>query len=265
MIVGTTELRALTDFAADLARGAGEITLNYFRRPFEPERKADGSFVTAADREAERLLRTEIAKRFPEDSILGEEEGEQAGSSGRRWIVDPIDGTYSFVHGVPFYGVLVGLEIDGEPVAGVVNLPALGELVAAARGQGCFLNGERARTSAVKSLDQALLLSTDFGTCARYGFGDAAAELQRRAAARRTWGDCYGHVLVATGRAECMLDPVMNVWDCAPLLPILEEAGGTFTDWAGRRTIRGGNAVSTNGPLSEEVLQIIRSAAKTRE
>ena len=258
---GDAELRELMEFAARLAREAGEITLRYFRRAFTPERKADGSFVTAADREAEKFLRAEIARRFPDDAILGEEEGERAGTSDRRWIIDPIDGTYSFVHGVPFYGVLLGLEIADEPAVGVVNIPALGELVKAARGQGCYLNDERAHVSATATPDEALLLATDFGTCARYGFGEAAAELQRRFGARRTWGDCYGHVLVATGRAECMLDPVMNVWDCAPLLPIVEEAGGTFTDWAGRRTIRGGNALSTNGALFGAVLEIINKNA----
>jgi histidinol phosphatase-like enzyme (inositol monophosphatase family) len=254
---GGAELRELMEFAAEAARGAGEITLRYFRRALEAERKADGSFVTAADREAERFLRAEIERTYPADAILGEEEGERAGTSGRRWILDPVDGTYSFVHGVPFYGVLVGLEIGDEPVVGVVNIPALGELVKAARGQGCYWNGELARVSTTDTLGDALLLSTDFGICARYGLGAAADELQRRFGARRTWGDCYGHVLVATGRAECMLDPVMNVWDCAPLLPILEEAGGTFTDWSGRRTIRGGNAVATNGAVYEEVAQII--------
>ncbi|HEX8179862.1 MAG TPA: inositol monophosphatase family protein [Pyrinomonadaceae bacterium] len=255
------ELRELMEFAVELARGAGEITLRYFRRPFTPERKADGSFVTAADREAERFLRAEIARRFPADAILGEEEGARAGTSSRRWIIDPIDGTYSFVHGVPFYGVLLGLEIAAEPSVGVVHLPALGELVKAARGQGCYLNDQRARVSATGAMDEALLLATDFGTCARYGFGAAAAELQQRFGARRTWGDCYGHVLVATGRAECMLDPVMNVWDCAPLLPIVEEAGGTFTDWGGRRTIYGGNAVSTNSAVFAEVQEIINKNA----
>jgi histidinol-phosphatase len=251
------ELRALMETAAELARGAGEITLRYFRRALMPERKADGSFVTAADREAERFLRAEIARRFPDDAILGEEEGEQAGASGRRWIIDPIDGTYSFVHGVPFYGVLVGLEVDDEPAVGVVNIPALGELIKAARGQGCYWNGELARVSKIDSMAEGLLLATDFGVCARYGFGPAAAALQARFGARRTWGDCYGHVLVATGRGECMLDPVMNVWDCAALLPIVEEAGGTFTDWTGRRTIQGGNAISTNGALYPEILEII--------
>ncbi|PYS89640.1 MAG: histidinol phosphate phosphatase [Acidobacteria bacterium] len=254
-------LRELMAFAAQLARGAGEITLRYFRRTLEAERKADGSFVTAADREAEKFLRAEIGRRFPDDAIIGEEEGEQAGTTDRRWIIDPIDGTYSFVHGVPFYGVLIGLEIADEPSVGVVHLPALGELIKAARGQGCYWNGELARVSATDSMAEALLLATDFGTCERYGFGAAADELQRRFGARRTWGDCYGHVLVATGRAECMLDPVMNVWDCAPLLPIVEEAGGTFTDWRGQRTIRGGNAISTNGALFNEVFQIINKNA----
>lgn len=256
------ELVELRDFAAEIARAAGEITLRHFRRAPAPDRKPDGSFVTVADREAERYLRDEIERRFPDDAILGEEEGERLGRSGRRWILDPVDGTYAFVHGVPFYGVLIGIEINDEPLVGVVNIPVLGEMLAAARGQGCLWNGEPARTSAVTSLSEALLLSTNFRLCEAYGFGEAAAELQQQAAQSRTWGDCYGHVLVATGRAEVMLDPVMNVWDCAPLLPILEEAGGTFTDWRGRRTIRGGNAVSTNGMLLEPVLEIVKNYAK---
>lgn len=254
----TEQLKQLLDFAVDIAREAGAITYRYFHGSFVAERKADNSFVTNADREAESYLRTRIAEAFPEDSILGEEEGEKAGESNRCWILDPIDGTYSFVHGVPLYGVLIGLELDNEPVLGVVNLPALGDLVYAARGLGCFRNGEVARVSATSALDQALLLSTDFGVCEQSGFGPAAESLQKQVHARRTWGDAYGHVLVATGRADIMLDPVMNVWDCAALLPILEEAGGTFTDWNGRRTIHGGNAISTNGLLFDEVMEVVR-------
>jgi histidinol-phosphatase len=255
------ELRELMETAAELAHTAGEITLRYFRRACAAERKADGSWVTLADREAEKFLRAEIERRFPDDAILGEEEGERTGRTGRRWIIDPVDGTYSFVHGVPFYGVLLALEIGDVPAVGVVNVPALGELVKAARGQGCYWNGELTKVSAINATADGLLLATDFGTCARYGFGAAAAELQQSFGARRTWGDCYGHVLVATGRAECMLDAVMNVWDCAPLLPIVEEAGGTFTDWAGRPTIRGGNAISTNGVLFDEVMRIVNKNA----
>jgi histidinol phosphatase-like enzyme (inositol monophosphatase family) len=256
-----SELEALLEFALELARGAGEITLRYFGRSVSTDWKADGSPVTQADREAERFIRARIEEAFPDDAVLGEEEEARAGRSGRQWIIDPIDGTYSFVHGVPLYGVLIGLEMAGESCLGVVNLPALGEMVYAARGLGCFRNDAPARVSAVSSLEDALLLSTDFGACERYGFGAAARRLEGRAGARRTWGDCYGHVLVATGRAEVMLDPVMNIWDCAPLLPILEEAGGTFTDWRGQRTIRGGNAVSTNGALKEIVFGVIDGEA----
>ncbi len=258
----TDELRALLDFAVEITREAGEITLHYFRKGVTAHRKSNErsgtDFVTEADIETEKFLRRKIEKRFPHDSLLGEEHGERAGSSRRRWIIDPIDGTFSFVHGVPFYGVLVGLEIEDEPVAGVVHLPALGEIVSAARGLGCFWNGQPARVSSTSSLSQALLLTTDFGACEYYGFGEGAAELQKSVAARRTWGDCYGYVLVATGRADVMFDPSVSVWDCAPLLPIIEEAGGTFTDLRGQRTIRGGNAIATNGALFDEVMATIR-------
>jgi len=258
MIATNNELNELLEFAVTLARGAGDISLKYFRRAPETTRKADGSFVTIADREAEAYLRRQIAERFPDDGVLGEEEGEHNGRSGRRWIVDPIDGTFAFVHGVPLYGVLVALEIDQQPVIGVVNIPALNEIVSAATGAGCFFNGEPAHVSTKSSLSEALLLCTNFNECARRGFGPAAERLQARARSCRTWGDCYGYVLVATGRAEVMLDPVMNLWDCAPLLPILEEAGGTFTDWRGERTVNGGNAIATNGLLFDEVLSLVK-------
>lgn len=251
------ELNGLLDFAVELGRGAGDITLQYYRNQPETSTKDDGSYVTIADRQAEKYLRRQIAERFPEDGVLGEEEGKSSGRSGRRWIIDPIDGTFAFVHGVPFYGVLIALEIEGEMSLGVVNIPALGELVSAAKGVGCFLNGERARVSETAKLEDALLLSTDFAACTRYGFGPAAERLQARAKTSRTWGDCYGYVLLATGRADVMLDPVMNLWDCAPLLPIMEEAGGTFTDWRGVRTASGGNSIATNLLLFYEVMSVI--------
>jgi histidinol-phosphatase len=245
------------EFAVELARGAGEITLKYFRSKPETTTKTDGSYVTIADREAEAYIRRQIGERFPDDGILGEEEGESHGTSGRRWIIDPIDGTFAFVHGVPFYGVLIAVEIDREMSVGVVNIPALNEIVSAGKGMGCFFNGEPARVSSTTKLEDALLLSTDFAACERYGFGEAAESLQSRARTSRTWGDCYGYVLVATGRADIMLDPVMNLWDCAPLLPILEEAGGTFTDWRGVKTAYGGNSIATNGLLFDEVMGVV--------
>ena len=254
------ELKQLLDFAVQVAGEAGAITSRYFKQSIVAERKADRSFVTIADREAEQHIRSRIEKAFPDDGILGEEEGEKEGKSGRRWIVDPIDGTYSFVHGVPLYAVLIAVEIDNEPIVGVANLPELSEIVYAAKGLGCFLNGKPTRVSATTSFTESLLLCTDFGTCEHHGFGLACGRLQEQVEARRTWGDAYGHVLVATGRAEIMLDPVMNVWDCAALVPIVEEAGGTFTDWRGERTIFGGNAISTNGVLFDQVMSIIKES-----
>ena len=258
MTIDSSELSQLLEFSVQLAREAGAITEGYFKGTLSPDRKADNSFVTIADRETERHLRRSIEKVFPDDAILGEEEAEKRGVSDRRWIIDPIDGTYSFVHGVPFYGVMIGLEVDAEPVLGVVNLPALNEIIYAAIGLGCIWNHQPARVSSTSPLDQALLLATDFSTREKHSYGSALKNLRLKANASRTWGDCYGHVLVATGRADVMLDPVMNIWDCAALLPILEEAGGTFTDWRGRRTIAGGNAISTNGALFPEVMETIR-------
>lgn len=257
MTIDSSELRRLLDFSVTLARDAGAITNHYFKGTFSPERKPDKSFVTIADREAERQIRQAIEQAFPHDAILGEEEGEKPGTSRRRWIIDPIDGTYAFVHGVPLYGVMIGLEVDGEPLLGVVNLPALNEMIYGGKGLGCFWNDQPARVSSTSALDQALLLASDFGDDR---FSAAVRALRRKANAARTWGDCYGHMLVATGRADVMLDPVMNIWDCAALLPIIAAAGGTFTDWNGRPTIDGGNAISTNGALFDEVMETIRKA-----
>jgi histidinol phosphatase-like enzyme (inositol monophosphatase family) len=247
------DLRELLDFATDAARQAGQITLEYFQTGVEVDRKADDSPVTIADRTAEQKLEELIHSRYPEDAIIGEEFGDRPGNSGRSWIVDPIDGTKSFVHGVPLYGVMIGVEIDDESVVGVVHLPALDEMVCAAKGLGCQWNGKPAGVSNVTHLNEALLCATDFESFDENGKGDAYRNLRKEVRLARGWGDCYGHVLVATGRAEMMLDPIMNVWDCAALLPIVEEAGGVYSDWKGDRNIRGDGAISTNANLSGEV------------
>ena len=258
-----TELNNLLDFAVQLGKTAGELSLSRFRGSFSIGRKTDGSLVTSVDHEVEMLLRKRILEAFPDDSVIGEEEAPWIGSSDRRWIIDPIDGTYSFVHGVPLYGVLIGMELFGEAILGVVNIPALGEIVYAARGLGCFWNGTRAKVSTISSLDHALLLGTDFGFPADDGFSELTKELEPLVGARRTWGDCYGHVLVATGRAEIMLDPIVDISDCAALLPIIEEAGGHFTDGAGLRSIHGPNAISTNGLVFGEVMTVISRLRRT--
>ena len=250
-------ISSLLDFAQELAWQAGKITLAYYGTGVVPEIKADLSPVTIADRQAEERLRTLIGERFPDHGILGEEFGETNPGARYRWILDPIDGTKSFVQGVPLYGVLVGLERDNEPIVGVCFLPALNEMIAAGQGEGCTFNGRRTQVSQVAQLSDAVLLCSDARSFDEYGRGAAYRELEQRVKFGRGWGDCYGHVLVATGRAEIMLDPIMNVWDCAALLPIVAEAGGTFTDWGGVATIHGGNAISTNGRLFEDVLGVI--------
>ena len=244
--------QTLLELAVAVARAGGQHTLRWYQAALEVERKADGTPVTLADRDAERVMRARIVEAFPDHSIVGEETGATQGSSDVRWILDPIDGTKAFVAGVPLYSTLVGVEVAGEPVVGVIYLPVLDELVAAARGLGCTWNGRPCRVSSEDRLDRALLLVTDQRQSEdRYAaFGD----LTRQVRLVRTWADAYAYALVATGRAEVAIDPAMDVWDSAALLPILEEAGGRFTDWRGRRTIRGRDAVATNGALHDDVL-----------
>ncbi|HLY36601.1 MAG TPA: histidinol-phosphatase [Candidatus Binatia bacterium] len=248
-------LRQLLAVAVEVAREGGRRTLAHFQSGGPVDTKSDGTPVTRADREAEAAMRARIARMFPDHAILGEEEGESGGRAPWRWIIDPLDGTRTFVRGVPLFGTLVGIERGDDPVVGVIHLPALDETVAAARGEGCTWNGRRCRVSAVARLDDALLVVTE--ERAARARSAAYERLATRTAMQRTWADCYGYALVATGRADVALDPAMNVWDCAALLPVIEEAGGRFTDWRGRRTIRGGEAVATNGALHDETLRLL--------
>ncbi|HZS44023.1 MAG TPA: histidinol-phosphatase [Blastocatellia bacterium] len=250
--------RDLLDFAVEVAWQAGKVTLEYFQTKLTPEIKSDQSPVTIADKRTEQTIRELICAKFPDHSIVGEEYGEQTGQSEYRWIIDPIDGTQSFIRGVPFYGVLIGIEKDDEIVVGVINYPALGETLYAATGEGCYWNGRRANVSQVKDLGDALFLNTGVELFYQTGRGKAYERLANATSRQRTWGDCYGYALVATGRAELMIDPIMKVWDCAPLLPIMREAGGTFTDWKGVSTIRGGDSIATNGFIVDEVFKLIQ-------
>jgi len=244
--------------AIEAARAGGERTLEFFGKELCVESKPDGSPVTRADRASEAAIREVIDQSYPDHTIVGEEGGTREGDPRVRWIVDPIDGTKSFVRGVPLYGVLVGVEVEDRSVVGVAYLPALDELVEAARGLGCRRNGRPARVSSVDRLSEALALSTSVRSFERRGI--PFRRLIDATAVQRGWGDCYGHVLVATGRAEVMIDPSVAVWDNAPFLPILEEAGGRFTDWHGRPTVRSPDSVSTNGRLHEAVLALLRDA-----
>jgi len=248
----------------DIAIGAGEVTLHYFRsNTLLVEAKADDSPVTIADRSAEQWARGRITKAYPDDAVVGEEFSDAAGTSRYRWVIDPIDGTKSFVCGVPLYSTLLALECDGKPLGGVIQIPALGETVAAVVGWGAWYRRapqaawEPARVSHKQSLNQSVLLTSQSDLFARRGAGDAFADLERLCWVSRTWGDGYGYMLVATGRAELMVDAICNPWDVAAMLPILSEAGGRFTDWRGNETCRGGEGLGTNGFIHDEVVGIL--------
>ena len=249
------EVRELLEFATDLSHEAGALTLRYYGGTVDHEAKGDGSPVTIADREAEEFIRGRIEARYPEHSILGEEYGESNAGARVRWILDPIDATRSFMRGVPLFGVLIGIEIDGEAAVGVSHFPALQETVGAGRALGCTWNGTPCRVSPIESLEDAVVLTTDVERLLSRPMGPGWRRLQQRAAFSRTWGDCYGHALVATGRAEVMVDPIQASWDGGPFLTILTEAGGKFTTMDGRAELHGGSGISTNGLLHDEVLR----------
>jgi histidinol-phosphatase len=252
------------ELAIQLAREAGGIVMRYYRRgDLAVERKADDSPVTVADRAAEEHLRRRIAEGFPEDGILGEEFPERPGASGFRWILDPIDGTKSFIHGVPLFGTMVAVEWEGRSVLGVIRIPALNEAVYAAEGRGAWyeLDGEAprpARVSSCTSLGESLFLTSEVANFTAVNRRDVYDRLESATRLSRSWGDCFGYLMVATGRAELMVDPIMYLWDAAAVQPIIEEAGGTFTDWQGRRTIYSGQGIATNGKILGEVLAIVQ-------
>lgn len=262
-------LASRLSLAIEASREAGRVALAHARRAgLEIMTKDDGSPVTAADREAERAIRSAVERSFPDDAVLGEEWGQSPGRSGFRWIVDPIDGTASFIAGVPLWGSVVGVEwSDGTPPArmliGVIHLPALGESVWASRGGGCVHRDatgvERpARVSTQARLDRARFGSPSMDYYRTDDRRRLFLELCARFGSQRGWGDCFGHLLVATGRLDCVIDPVLSPWDIAGVVPIIEEAGGRWTDWQGRDDHFSPTGVSSNGLIHERVLELVR-------
>ncbi len=269
-------------FAMDLAFAAGCTTLKYFRTDrYQVERKRDKSPVTAADKEAEQVVRARISDRFPADAILGEEFGTVAGESQYEWIVDPIDGTKSFISGVPLYSTLVGMTDGGEPVIGVIAIPALGELIVAAKGLGAWYGAKplnsmgvdpsvteadgipmvRATVSSQPRLEDGLLLTSQADNFARRNAQSAYSRLEAAAYITRTWGDGYGYLMVATGRAEVMIDPIVNPWDVAAVAPVILESGGRFSTWSGSYNIRESHCIGSNGLVHDQVLDILKPFA----
>lgn len=241
-----------------LARHAAAVAMRWYRRDVTVDTKGDGSPVTIADREAEQAARAWLAQRFPADGVMGEEFGVVRPEAPRRWIIDPIDGTKAFVRGVPLWGTLVAC-CEGETVlAGAVCYPVVDETLAAAVGEGCWWNGTRARVSAVDTLAQATACITDERFPGRPHRAQQWRALAADCGVVRTWGDCYGYLLLATGRAEVMVDDLMNPWDAAAVLPLVTEAGGAFTDWRGRATAFGGDVIATNAALASVVRARLR-------
>lgn len=245
----------LVDFAVAAAQRAGRVTLEWYQdRSLAVRAKSDGSPVTEADIAAEQFLRSEITTRYPADTVRGEEEGESVGSTGRTWVIDPIDGTRAFTQGVPLFATLLALVDDHGPAVGVICLPALDECVWAGRGLGAYWDGAPCRVSTRAEIDGSYVCTSGLSY-----WPESALERVRAAGARvRTWGDAYGYALVATGRAEAMVDPECSDWDVAPMSVIIAEAGGRFSDTTGVDDWRNGSAVGTNGPLHDDLLACFR-------
>jgi histidinol-phosphatase len=249
--------RARYDRALEVARRAGQVALRYFHTTLTVELKGDHSPVTVADRETEQVLRSSLHEAFPGDGFLGEEFGDTPGTSGYRWVLDPIDGTRSFVRGIPLWAVLVGLEHNGDTIAGVVHCPALGQTWHALRGSGAYLDGKRIHVSQENDLGKSLVFYSSLSWFLKAGREQEFLHLVRSTERQRGFGDFYGFVLVAQGAGEVMVEHGVHAWDVAAVKPLIEEAGGRFSDWSGRPDIHSPDVLATNGRLHEEVLAIL--------
>ncbi len=261
--------RDLLAFALELADAADAVTLPAFHGGAQARRKPDGTLVTEADEAVERELRALIARRHPEHAVLGEEEGPGgAADAPARWILDPIDGTHSFARGVPVWGTLIACERRGVVEVGAASSPALGARWWAGRGLGAYRSralagraggrgGERIRVSPVDRIEESQVLFGSYRLMSR-AWGGRAAGLLEASWRQRGYGDCWGHLLVAEGSAELMLDPAIAAWDIAALVPILEEAGGRLTDVEGRSDLGIAHAISSNGLVHEPALRLLR-------
>jgi myo-inositol-1(or 4)-monophosphatase len=243
-------------FAHELAQASGEIIQHYFRTNLDVETKSDLTPVTIADRRAEEVMRRMIQEKYPEHGILGEELEDINPKSKYRWILDPIDGTKTFVSGTYLFGTLIALLKDGKPIIGAINNPIIDQFLVGDT-QETWLNGTPVKVRDCPSVEQATLLTTNPLSVEKYRDGAAFDALTRRVRLYRTWGDCHGYFLVATGYADIMIDPAVYIWDVAALIPVIEGAGGKITDYFGGDPMSGEGAIATAGPLHAEVVQML--------
>lgn len=247
--------------AVEITREAGQVALRYFDTQLKVETKSDSSPVTIADRETELTLRSALEKAFPGDGFLGEEYGDTPGTTGFRWIIDPIDGTRSFVRGVPTWATLLGLEYKGELIAGVVEAPVFGHTYHALRGHGAYRNDRRIHVSDQGDLGRSLVFYSSLAWFLNAGKEREFIELVRRSEKQRGYGDWYGFLLVAQGSGEVMIEHGVHAWDIGAIFPIVEEAGGKMTDWSGRFNLHAADVIASNGKLHGEVLAIVTGGA----
>lgn len=254
--------------ASELAQ---ENILKYFQNDVGIEWKADKTPVTIADKKTEELCREFWARETPGFGVIGEEFGIESPDAEYQWVIDPIDGTKAFIHGVPLFGTLIALYKKGNPIASLIRIPAMNTAVWAVKDGGAFLDGRPVKCSQVSELSEALVLSGTVNTMETEGYGEAYAKLRRAAKLHRGWGDCYGYYLVAAGRAELMVDPIVSLWDIAPYPLLFSEAGGKFSTIDGKTSLfdaegkpvapiyEGFSSVATNGHLHQITLDTLNS------
>jgi myo-inositol-1(or 4)-monophosphatase len=243
-------------FARELTETSGEIIRQYYRNPMVVETKDDQTPVTAADRRAEIVMRQMIQDRYPDHGLLGEEYQSLDFDAEYVWVIDPIDGTKSFLAGTELFGTLIALMVNNQPVLGVIHNPITGNFLVG-DGKQAWLNGIPVQVRECQAIERATLLTTSHWSAARHRDGPAFERLSRLARLYRTWGDCYGYYLVATGFADIMIDPAMHIWDVAALVPIIKGAGGMITDYYGGDPMSAEGTVATGGDLHEEVIRAL--------
>ena len=253
------EIREFTDFIHVLAEKSAEVIRPYFAKPnLAVEFKTDQTPVTRADREGEAVMRSLIRKAYPDHGILGEEFGPENTSAEFVWTLDPVDGTIAFARGCPLFGTLIGLLHAEQPILGAIHHPILNQLCIG-NNMETTLNGRAVQLREVHDLSEAMLLTTDVVSIGQHQKQKGFERLQERTRLFRTWGDCYGYLLVASGGADIMLDPVMNPWDILPLIPIIRGANGMVTTWSGSEASKGTSCVAANKALHPQVLAILNS------
>jgi histidinol phosphatase-like enzyme (inositol monophosphatase family) len=250
----TTE--ELIPFTQRLAEASATIIRKWFRTGYDVEFKADLSPVTIADRGAEEVMRQMIMAEFPDHGILGEEFGRHLPDADYQWVLDPIDGTKAFVSGSYLFGTLIALLYRGRPLLGVIHHPLLNDFLVG-DGKACWLNGRRVQVRPCTRVETAILSGGPHWNVFSYQNGAAFEALSRRVQRYNNWGDCHGYYLVATGGADIMTDPVLEVWDLMALIPVIEGAGGRITDWQGNDAVAGRSAVATAGAIHDEVIRLL--------